>query len=310
MERFEKRSRFCVQDVRPRGGPLSGKTAVNLVVDPIIDLTKMSADLGDIKVRDMVCQFSAIGLTLKVSADILDATHIECKTPRWQLKGKVLVSFAMNGVDFIQSESVMNFVYYSQPVISTLLPAASDIRGGTEITIEGQGFFDPELNRVWKASQCRFGKTVVNGTLDKDGSKLICMSPKVAAASTVDVEVSLNGVDFTSSDPPKTFIFFNTPVVQSLYPASGPDVGGTIVTLYGLNFRADTGKPQCTISPPTKAAATLDMHGNARVLSENRMVCTVPAVLASQRNSWSQVQCTLCLPIVPPAPSPPAHLVD
>jgi hypothetical protein len=37
-------------------------------------------------------------------------------------------------------------VYYSEPLVTSLLPFASDVRGGTVVTISGQDLFDDEMN--------------------------------------------------------------------------------------------------------------------------------------------------------------------
>ena len=104
------------------------------------------------------------------------------------------------------------------------------------------------------------------------------------------VEVSLNGVDFTVTDPnPNKFVFFNTPVVHSVYPASGPNSGGTVVTLSGSNFRKDTGNPSCALALKFKPSP-VPLTSPGTVIADNRMLCTFPRVVDSQKNQIFEVR--------------------
>ena len=133
--------------MEPRGCPLAGKTAVSLLVDPRVDLKQIAQDLGVVKMRDLVCRFSStkVERPVTVPAEVIDARRISCLAPRWPTKGKALISVALNGIDFFSSER-MAFVYYSEPLVTSLLPFASDVRGGTVVTISGQDLFDDEMN--------------------------------------------------------------------------------------------------------------------------------------------------------------------
>ena len=137
--------------MEPRGCPLAGKTAVSLLVDPRVDLKQIAQDLGVVKMRDLVCRFSStkVERPVTVPAEVINivnnASRISCLAPRWPTKGKALISVALNGIDFFSSER-MAFVYYSEPLVTSLLPFASDVRGGTVVTISGQDLFDDEMN--------------------------------------------------------------------------------------------------------------------------------------------------------------------
>ena len=133
--------------MEPHGCPLAGKTAVSLLVDPRVDLKQIAQDLGVVKMRDLVCRFSStkVERPVTVPAEVIDARRISCLAPRWPTKGKALISGALNGIDFFSSER-MAFVYYSEPLVTSLLPFASDVRGGTVVTISGQDLFDDEMN--------------------------------------------------------------------------------------------------------------------------------------------------------------------
>ena len=68
--------------------------------------------------------------------------------------------------------------------------------------------------------------------------QLTCRAPASAyhrARSLVPsasiVEVSFNGVDFTSTTPPRAFEFLGEYSLQSLHPVQGPEQGGTTVVI-------------------------------------------------------------------------------
>ena len=65
-------------------------------------------------------------------------------------------------------------------------------------------------------------------------SSCVCVTPAGVAGSTVAVEVSTNGVDFTSSGV--QYSYRSVVRVSSVQPASGPESGSTSVTVVGANF--------------------------------------------------------------------------
>ena len=64
--------------------------------------------------------------------------------------------------------------------------------------------------------------------------QLICEAPNIHNISgtiSVNVEVSLNGVDFTSSN--MTLVYYPRPKLDRLWPTIGPSSGASRVLVYG-----------------------------------------------------------------------------
>ena len=112
---------------------------------------------------------------------------------------------------------VAEFTYYAQPVLSRVAPAQGPTMGGTVVQVLGSG-----LHRG-TAPYCRFGGVVVAATASGDAaaSALTCNAPPVAGApsdDTIDVEVSLNGLDFTSTPTGLSSYKHTTPGGLSISP--------------------------------------------------------------------------------------------
>ena len=97
--------------------------------------------------------------------------------------------------------------------------------------------------------RCDFG---IGGTraayVDTFGGFVYCAAPRISIFSnatngvltqpvTLPVELSLNGVDYTSYGHNLTY--YPPPTIESLSPSTGPEVGRTLVSLSGSFARAD-----------------------------------------------------------------------
>lgn len=151
------------------------------------------------------------------------------------------------------------------PMISMAVPSAGPLRGGTRVRLHG-------ADLVWGGVYaCRFGDVVVPATLaeaawprgwagrqtrvlgdEGDGRGVVeCSSPRAVArtafsadgtlhrlsAQHVPLALALDGRRFESSEA--SYTYYASPTAWSLSPASGPLVGGTLVTVTGLFPRDD-----------------------------------------------------------------------
>ncbi|HWL45076.1 MAG TPA: IPT/TIG domain-containing protein [Ilumatobacter sp.] len=119
------------------------------------------------------------------------------------------------------------YTYLAEPPSTTgLNPAAGPETGGTRVTITGSGFTTPQVTSVTFDGVAGTGLTVV------DDSTLEVTSPPHAPGAVDVVAASPAG---TSS--PLTFTYVPiAPSVTSLAPTSGPETGGTRVTITGSGF--------------------------------------------------------------------------
>ena len=126
------------------------------------------------------------------------------------------------------------FSYVAAPVVPTVTsvtPADGPTAGGTAVLITGSGFTG--------ASSVSFGATSTVPTVDSD-TQITATSPPGTGVVNVTV-VAPGGTSavtpasqFTYTAPP------SLPTVTGVAPASGPDAGGTAVTITGTGFTGAT----------------------------------------------------------------------
>ena len=151
------------------------------------------------------------------------------------------VTFALNGFQFTPAgagnpDGRTHFIYYDEPIITSVLPSGGPDEGGTEITLIGE-----------------VSNTVYNGF--------------------ASVSFALNDVDFTSAPP--RYIYYDQPLIYSLYPDSGPWRGGTNMHVIGKGFIYLTPFPStCKFtvihSPDTFIFTT------AQYLNDTLLLCKTP----------------------------------
>ena len=103
--------------------------------------------------------------------------------------------------------------------------------GGTFIYLHGNGF--GSLNSEAVAS-CRVDGIAVDAAVASP-TQLRCVTPSVQTAGPVSVEVAINGVDYSSSEQ-APFWYIDPVLVASFSHSSGPEDGGTEVTVVSSAF--------------------------------------------------------------------------
>ena len=187
--------------------------------------------------------------------------------------------------------SAHRFTYTTAPIVSSVMPKAGPLAGGTTVTIYGVNLGTASTATV------KFGAAtaaIVSGT----GSRIVAISPP-ASAGTVDVTVTTaDGTSATSWTD--TFTYVTQPSVARISPTAGPLAGGTAVTIYGENLGtattatvkfgaatavivSDTGT-QLVATSPAGTAGTVDVTvtttgGTSAILSADQFTyTTVPIV--------------------------------
>ncbi len=177
---------------------------------------------------------------------ISDEETMFCETPVVTQLGQQPLAVSVNGQQYSPVNSVgppSQFQYYEHPVLRSLKPGGGPTAGRTTVTISGSGFrtfanpivLDEKGIRKY-GPLCKFGPSRVPAEI-RDDSTVICYSTASLFEEIVNVEVSLNGIDFTTSDPPVKFSYFVHPTILSITPTSGPFEGGNNVIIGGSGFR-------------------------------------------------------------------------
>jgi large repetitive protein len=256
-----------VSAMAPTGGAVSGGTVVTLTGTGFSGASPLASHLGE-----SLCYFGDVS----VPAHVLNSTAVQCVAPAaLQLDGSsaaVAVSFVpysgSSGSELLLAAAAAEqlFTYYSAPVAVSVVPASGVVAAddaATTVLLQGQGFAAFTDGAV----VCKLGAAVHAGLLVDDTTVQCAVS--CAESGTQQLLVSLNGgADFTQTGP--LFKCLALPTVSSIAPVSGPESGGTVVTLTGTGFTPST--TLCKVGTAAPVAANW--------LSATAVECTTHAAAA------------------------------
>lgn len=142
-----------------------------------------------------------------------------------------------------ESAEVPSAVYTYQlvaPTISSLTPTTGVTAGGNSITVTGTGFMTPVTVKFVPESG---GSPISGGTAltgeyvnVTSSTSLTVVSPGTTSGTTYFVTVRTPG-GVTTENAASVFTYeYIVPTVNLVSPASGPDAGGTTVTVTGTGF--------------------------------------------------------------------------
>jgi hypothetical protein len=116
-----------------------------------------------------------------------------------------------------------HYAYYAEPALSLVRPAVGHLSGGALLAVQGAGLhrgvdFHCALgDRPWSAATYRAAVDAV-----------LCRAPPSAEVATAALRLTLNGQQLSAASLPFHYV---NPQPISLYPASGPTIGRTIVAI-------------------------------------------------------------------------------
>ena len=203
-----------ISSVSPSAGPTSGGTSVVITGTNFIGVSQVNFGL-----------FGG-GSTPAQSFTVNSATQITAVSP--QVSGN-----AYNATIEVRTASgsvtqTNAFAYAPSPQISSVNPSTGDIGGGTSVTIIGNNFVQGQTTVSFGGVAAT--SVTVNGT----SSLTAVTGPR--AAGTVDVVVTTPGGSVTRSSGYTYAVVPPAPTITSVSPSSGPNTGGTVVTVNGTNF--------------------------------------------------------------------------
>jgi hypothetical protein len=217
--------------------------------------------------------------------------------------------------------------YHSPLELHGIQPSIGSVQGGADILVTGLNFvysprmqfassmkdllcckfdFGPLLSLQTSAVQQHAHDSVVIVTPAQFMSKsqMVCKSPPVPTIALVaadedttmlfsNISVSVNGVDFYSGSSPLPQVtqlqyqYVLDPVVDTLEPDLGPDIGGTPIVVQGRNFY-NSSDLTCHFGPSNKSKSSSAATGARAVfLNSTAVICRSPRYWLGQADRSS-----------------------
>jgi hypothetical protein len=146
------------------------------------------------------------------------------------------------------------FTFADPPTITRISPPSGPEKGGTKVTISGNGFFG--------TVGVRFGDRAATDVHVVSPSEITLESPAGSGDAAVVVTTAAGS---SPASPGTAYSFVVPPAVTKITPAIGPKAGGTRVTIWGRNFVAPV-----TVMFGTKRARAV------HVISPSKIIASVP----------------------------------
>jgi hypothetical protein len=182
-------------------------------------------------------QIGSPPVAIEATVQSVTPTRIVAVTPAATGFGQELrnetVDVRVKNVDSgFETTSPRIFRYGSQVIVTSFGPGAVPYNVPTRVTIFGQGFDDPVAASLGG---------VAASVLDVSGTEIIVLSPTVRPTGCADVTgpVSVVNIETGDGDDSGSSLFrfvVPKPVISNLSPNTGPEAGGTTVTITGFNF--------------------------------------------------------------------------
>jgi IPT/TIG domain-containing protein len=202
------------------GAPFSGPVATFTVRDPFAAAHDFRAfvNWGDgTKSRAMIDQQPSGGF-------VVDATHTYSDPGTFYTT--VFIVRPWRALAVVHGTAT---VLQAAPAVTGISPASGPEVGGTTVTITGTD--------LTGATDVQFGNTsAINFTVDSP-AQITATAP--AGSGTVDITVTTPGGASTINDADQ-YSYIRAPTVTGVGPTSGPESGGTTVTITGTDLSGTT----------------------------------------------------------------------
>jgi hypothetical protein len=196
------------------------------------------------------------GTTAATNVTVVNDTSITANSPAGTGTVNVTVTTPA-GTSATSPADQFTYTAVTAPNVTGLSPTSGPEAGGTMVTITGTGFTG--------ATAVDFGTTAATNVTVVNDTSITADSP--AGTGTVNVTVTTPaGTSATSPADQFTYTVTAAPTVTGLSPNSGPEAGGTMVTITGSGFTGATAVDFGTV-PAT----------NVTVVSDTSITATSPA---------------------------------
>jgi len=212
-----------ITTITPPGGPINGNTQITITGSNFYE-TYIGGAWVKVGSLDPVGEHNVTG----TGTSFLELTTQPYNGPA----GVAGVGISLNYADYGPVNYTFPFVYYDEPIITSIDPSVGDPTGGTLVTVVGMNFQYIEQGNWNKSlhvspSRCRFGNVnalddiiVTSPTglgskvepINGGATAIICIAPPAEGPQEADFEVTFNGQQYTSSG--KKFIYAS-PLVET-----------------------------------------------------------------------------------------------
>jgi formylglycine-generating enzyme required for sulfatase activity len=196
-----------VTSVSPNQGPTAGGTAITITGTNFTGATSVK-----------------VGTVLASGLVVVNATTMTAVTPPGTAGAKSVSVTTPAGTAALANA----FTYFAPPTISSVVPAAGPIAGGTTITINGANL--TSTTSVTVGGVPAIGVTVLSAT------KVRAVTPPGSAGGRDVVLTTAWGTATRTNG----FTYFPPPTIATVSPNVGPSTGGTTITITGTNFTGAT----------------------------------------------------------------------
>ncbi|CAM9733902.1 unnamed protein product, partial [Scytosiphon promiscuus] len=239
-----------IEDIDPRLGSASGGTEIRVRGANFHTSSTLAC---------LICKRETDQCTT-VSAVCLSPRELSCITPQHE-PGLTAVRLTFGGFN---STTTAFFLFSPAPHVTNVHPRAGGTEGGTRVLVSGTNL------ALTEAAMCRFGDVRTKAAFA--AGDIVCASPRKVTPEKVFLEVSVNGVDFTSDRFVFDFVGSNSDG-RSIFaePSYGDRRGGTQVVVYTETPAFETvtgeGSYECLFD---------DVVMPARVVSASSVRCPSP----------------------------------
>lgn len=267
-----------ITDMQPKKGPTIGHTSIILsgidISNTIVN-QYFSSDILDIYYKFVDVDTGEVyGEPQKAS--LIDSFNLEILSPpvvRNDTRCNIYISY--NGENYSNINEKLIFIYYTLPNIIKISPGYGPLKtenSQIELTLDNLILVGEDVQNLY----CKFkshDRTYIQKGEYIMANKVNCTAPNVNVPSTYDVEISMDGDDFTNNG--LKFTYYD-PYVLKVVPPMVSSRGGTKIKVYGYGF-ANSGENLKVQFGSSEERLRCGMKGcivNAEFISEDLIEAT------------------------------------
>lgn len=293
-----------VTSISPSGGPAAGGTTVQIAGSgfaPGDTVSFVEESGGTPTAGNVVLQVPSSSVTINSSSSISVASPSITQGSTY-----FVVVNSPSGTSPHGGADVFTYTL-STPTIASLTPNSGVTAGGNLITVTGTGFMTPAIVRFVPESGGVpvSGGTVLTGQFVDvvSSTSLTVVCPGTTSGSTYFVTVS-TPAGITAETSASVFTYeYIVPTVNAVAPDSGPNAGGTTITITGTGFitgstvsfvRESSG---CTTSGALAASNVVVVNATTITASSPPVSAAAPYYVYVTTTSGSNHYSSSCFPI-------------